>query len=125
MKTSTKSIGKQDNAARLTRESFDYPLRTTATGMVTQPRSKNGDRSFDTNVRPSSNGVEALDKPDIAELSTTHISQMTDDELVRVILAARLPLLQPEMERHLRFYDHAALQRLAHLSRRCCRNQGY
>lgn len=69
-------------------------------------------------------GFEALEKSDIAELSDTAINQMTCDELVRMIRFANLPaLLRPELDRHLPFYDHLALTRLAHLARRCCCNQ--
>jgi hypothetical protein len=69
-------------------------------------------------------GFEALEKSDIAELSATAINQMTRDELVRMIRVANLPaLLRPELDRHLPFYDHAVLARLAHLARRCCCNQ--
>ena len=68
---------------------------------------------------------EALDKSDIAEWSAAVINDMTCDELVRMIRVANLPvLLRPDLDRHLPFYDHAVLTRLAHLASRCCRNQG-
>lgn len=67
---------------------------------------------------------EALDKSDIAELSTTAINYMNSDELVRIIRVAGLPaILRSDVDRHLPFYDHAVLARLAYLARRCCGNQ--
>jgi len=67
---------------------------------------------------------DALEKSDIAELSATAINKMTSDELVRMIRIANLPaLLRPDLDRHLPFYDHTVLTRLAHLARRCCCNQ--
>jgi hypothetical protein len=68
---------------------------------------------------------EALDKSDVAELSATAINKMTRNELVRMIRVANLPaLLRPDLDRHLPFYDHAVLTRLAHLARRCCAIKG-
>jgi len=70
-------------------------------------------------------GFEALEKSDIAELSATAINKMTCNELVRMIRVAELPaLLCPNLDEHLRFYDHTVLTKLAHLAQRCCRNQG-
>jgi hypothetical protein len=67
---------------------------------------------------------EALDKSDIAELSDATINDMTCDELVRMIRVAKLPdLLGCDLDRHLPFYDHPVLTRLAHLARQCCRKQ--
>ena len=67
---------------------------------------------------------EALDKSDIAALSAAVINGMTCDEMVRMIRVAILPtLLRADLDRHLPFYDHTVLTRLAHLARRCCRNQ--
>lgn len=67
---------------------------------------------------------EALDKSDIAELSATAINNMTCDELVRMIRVAGLPdQLLPNLDERLPFYDPTVLARLAHLARRCCRNQ--
>jgi hypothetical protein len=68
--------------------------------------------------------VEALDQSDIAELSAAAINSMTCDELVRMIRVAGLPdQLCPYLDQRLPFYDHTALTRLAHLARRCRRNQ--
>lgn len=69
--------------------------------------------------------IEALDQSDVAELSPVQISRMTRDELVRVIRAAQLPLVRPEIDEQLEFYDRPTLVRLVYLARRCCRNQGF
>lgn len=69
--------------------------------------------------------LEALDKSDIAELSAATINNLTCDELVRLIQVANLPgLLRSDLDQHLRLYDRSVLTRLAHLTQRCCRNQG-
>lgn len=69
---------------------------------------------------------EALDKSTVADLSSSAIDQMTCEELVRVIIAAELPqYLGRWRSFELPYGDRAALLRLAHLARRCCRNQGY
>ena len=69
--------------------------------------------------------LEALDQSDVAELSPVQISRMTCDELVRIIRAARLPLVRPEIDDHLKFYDRPTLERLVYFARRCCRNRGF
>lgn len=69
--------------------------------------------------------LEALDKADLAELSSVQISRMTCDELIRVVRATQLPLLRPETDEHLEFYDRPTLERLVYLVRRCCRKQGF
>ena len=72
-----------------------------------------------------SNTLEALDKSDIAELSSTTINNMTCDELVRLIQVASLrDLLRFELDQHVPFYDRTVLTRLAHLAQRCCRTHG-
>ena len=66
----------------------------------------------------------ATETPDmawIANLSSFEISQMTCSELVQVIQAAELPVLRPQLECHLAFYNRATLERLAYLARHCCR----
>ncbi len=65
------------------------------------------------------------DKRDIAELSSTQIARMTRDELLRIVRDARMELLHRDIADHIELYDRETLQRLAHLARRCCRNQGY
>lgn len=71
--------------------------------------------------RSVSNTADALDDTAIADLSPLHISRMTRGELVRVIKAARLPLLTSS--EHLEFRDRETLERLVHLARRCCHNR--
>jgi len=61
----------------------------------------------------------------VAELSNQDISGMTREEMIAVIRAAQLPFLESDSSRRLEFLSDEALQRLVHLSRRCCRNQGY
>ena len=80
----------------------------------------------DTGRRPSRcDGLEALEKSDIAALSATAVNKMTCDELVRMIRVANLPdMLCPDLDQHLPFYDRTVLTRLAHLAQRCCRTQG-
>lgn len=69
--------------------------------------------------------LEALDQSDIAELSPVQISRMTCDALVRIIRVAQLPLVRPEIDEQLEFYDRPTLVRLVYLARRCCRNRGF
>jgi hypothetical protein len=74
-------------------------------------------------LRQSLDAVEALDDATIAEFSSIKISQMTRDEILRVIRAARLPLLKSGIDEQLEFYDRRTLERLVYLSRHCCRNR--
>jgi hypothetical protein len=74
-------------------------------------------------VRPLPDDAEALDDATIADLSAMKISQMTRDELVRVIKAARLPQLNSATGEHLELYDRRTLERLIFLARRCCRHR--
>ncbi len=64
------------------------------------------------------------DKEAIAALTRDQIARMTCEELVRVIRAARMALVRPEIDECLDCYDRTTLERLAFLARRCCRNQG-
>jgi hypothetical protein len=64
-------------------------------------------------------------KATIASLTQANISQMTCEELVRVIRGAHLALLRSANDKQLSCCDRMTLERLAHLARRCCRNQGY
>lgn len=69
---------------------------------------------------------QALEKSDIAELSSTAINRMTCDELLRVVQVAELPQsMTPNRKPALPSGDRETLLRLAHLARRCCQNQGY
>jgi len=73
----------------------------------------------------ASSDEDALDKSLIAEISPTQVSQMTCNEMVQVIRAAKMPLLRKDVSEHLESYDRETLERLVYLARRCCRNQGY
>lgn len=74
-------------------------------------------------VRSLSSAGEALDAATIADLPVMKISHMTDDELVRVIRAARLPKFNAASSSNLEFYDSKTLVRLACLAQHCCRNR--
>jgi hypothetical protein len=71
---------------------------------------------------PSRAASETLDDALIAGFTPVEIAQMTDDELVRAIRAARLPL-RGGIDVHLEFHDRRTLERLAHLARRCCQTR--
>ena len=66
--------------------------------------------------------IEALDDALIAGFTPVEIARMTDDELVRAIRAARLPL-RAGTDEHLAFHDRRTLERLAYLARRCCQTR--
>jgi len=68
---------------------------------------------------------EALDKSTIADLSSASISEMDREELIRVIRAAELPLIDARILARLPDLDPATLERLAHLARGCCQNWGH
>lgn len=59
----------------------------------------------------------------VAGLSNHDISAMRREELLEVIRTARLPVVDDEDFRHMVYADRVALERLAFLARRCCRNQ--
>jgi hypothetical protein len=67
--------------------------------------------------------MDALDQETISELPATRISEMSCDELVRVIQNAHLPFLNEETSAHLVFQDRQTLERLANLAQRCCFNR--
>jgi hypothetical protein len=67
--------------------------------------------------------LDALDQGTIADLPATRISEMTRDELVRVIQSAHIPFLNEESGAHLVFQDRQTLERLANLAQRCCFNR--
>lgn len=67
--------------------------------------------------------VEALDHALIANLPDKQIRQMTDEELLRVILAANPSVLNEACRQRLRWLDRVSLERLAFLARYCCQNQ--
>lgn len=89
-------------------QTYDYPCQEA------------NDRST---IRSLLNAREALDEATIADLPAMKISHMTDDELVRVIRAARILQLKCASDEHLDYYDRTTLERLAYLARRCCRNR--
>jgi len=68
---------------------------------------------------------EALEKSAVAEIAMGLFSKMGPQQLIRVIRAAELPLLDARTSERLQYLDRATLQRLAHLAQRCCRNRGY
>jgi hypothetical protein len=59
----------------------------------------------------------------IAELPIRSISAMSRDDLIHVIRESQLPLIDARTLRRLPFFDRSALERLAHLARRCCRSR--
>jgi hypothetical protein len=70
-------------------------------------------------ARPTS--LSPLNKNTIAKLPIRFISEMSRDDLIRVIRTAELPLVDARALPRLPYLDRAALERLAHLARRCCR----
>ncbi len=66
-----------------------------------------------------------FDKGMVAACTRAQIDAMDSPTLVRLIRAAQMPFLDPEVDRHLPMRDRATLRRLAYIARRCCRNQGY
>jgi len=63
------------------------------------------------------------DQAQIAEIPSTRILRMDQDDLVRLIRAAHLPFLSAETDEHLEFRDRQTLVRLAMLARRCFQNR--
>ena len=59
----------------------------------------------------------------IAELPIRSIAAMSRDDLIHVIRESQLPLIDARTLRRLPFFDRPALERLAHLARRCCRTR--
>jgi hypothetical protein len=53
------------------------------------------------------------------------ISELSRDELIRLIGAVQIGLPQPQVVDRLRHCDRRTLEQLAHLALRFCRNQGY
>jgi len=62
-----------------------------------------------------------LDKTAVANLTPTEIAGMNRSRLVQVVRVAGLPFLEGN-DKRLNHLDREVLQRLACLSRRCCRN---
>jgi hypothetical protein len=67
--------------------------------------------------------IPSLDNTTIAELPIGLIACMSRDELVGLIREAQLPLVDARTLRRLPFMDRPALERLAHMARRCCRTR--
>jgi len=64
-------------------------------------------------------------KADVASLWHEEIAELDDEELVQMIRAAKLPLIDEEFEKRLQFCSRETLERIAHLACHCCRNQGF
>ena len=65
-----------------------------------------------------------FDRASIARLSSADIHGLTCDELVSIVRTAPPPTVLPEMLEHLEFQNREILERLAFLTRECCRNSG-
>jgi hypothetical protein len=96
--------------------------RSKPTARVSHPALEDGRTRYRTRA-DSTEPVEALDVPTIADLPDRTIAAMTRDELVRVILAGGVPLAPGFDPEHLRYRDRSTLERLAYLARRTCRNR--
>ena len=68
----------------------------------------------------SPKATSQIDKETIAALSVGAIGLLDRDDLIRVIREGELPLVDGRTLRRLPFLDRSSLERLAHLSRRCC-----
>jgi hypothetical protein len=68
---------------------------------------------------------EPFEKWDVADLLCDQIDRMDRRKLILVIRAAQMPLIRPDIDPRVEFYDSETLRRLAYLGRRSCRNQGY
>ncbi len=64
-------------------------------------------------------------KTEIADLRDEEISDLPNDKLIAAIRAAQLPYLNRRFEHRLEFCNREVLERLVHLARHCCRNQGH
>ncbi len=66
---------------------------------------------------------EKLDQAVIAGLTGDKIDFLSRDEMVRVILAAKVPTLSYfDSDTRLRLYDCETLKRLVYKARQCCQN---
>ena len=70
-------------------------------------------------------GQELFEKSEIAALTRQQIDEMNQEQLIRVIRGANMPLIRANVDQQLDFREFDILRRLAYLARRCCRNQGY
>ncbi len=83
-------------------------------------RGRSGTASTPVMVRRSS-----LSKADVAELTVSEISDLPVENLACAVQTAELRFLQGNRPTRLESLSRDALERLAFLARRCCRNQGY
>ncbi|QDT50082.1 hypothetical protein Pan258_41380 [Symmachiella dynata] len=74
---------------------------------------------------PQPNRNTSSTKGEIAEYRDEEISDLPDNELIAAIRAAQLPYLSQRFEDRLEYCDRDVLERLVHLARHCCRNQGH
>ncbi|MDZ4850984.1 MAG: hypothetical protein SGI77_16990 [Pirellulaceae bacterium] len=95
--------------------------------MIGTSKLHDGRRTNDRTKRrlsPKPAEIDAVDEAIIGDLTAGTIERMTRDELVRVILSAKLPTLTSEdIDWQLAFYDCETLRRLAHRSQQCCMNR--
>lgn len=66
---------------------------------------------------------ESLTVEKIAELPAAEISRLSDAALIDLIRAAQLPQVDQHTSGRLEFSNRSTLERLAHLSRRCCEHR--
>jgi len=74
------------------------------------------------NNTPRAEQEEALDHTLIADLSNEQIHQMAREELVRVVLAAKLDFLDLGSRHRVSQFERNILERLAYLARFCSQN---
>ena len=67
----------------------------------------------------------SLSKAEVAELTVSEIANLPAENLACAVRTAELRFLQGNRPTRLESLDRDALERLAYLARRCCRNQGY
>jgi hypothetical protein len=72
---------------------------------------------------PSLAAPSVIDKEAIAGLPIGAIASLNREDLIRVIREGQLPLVDARTLRRLQFLDRSSLERLAHLSRRCCQTR--
>ena len=75
--------------------------------------------SLSTSPAPTS----AINGEAVAALPVGAIGSLDRDDLIRVIQEGHLPLVDSRTLRRLQFLDRSSLERLAHLSRRCCQTR--
>ena len=68
---------------------------------------------------------ELMRKADVAQLSSSELSEMSDSELVRVIRSVHQPHVGGDLRGPLQHRGRKPLAGLAWRARQRCRNQGY